>query len=133
MKGVNLVAETGFGEWLRSKRGDRTQREVAASAQIGERTVQRYERDKGPSYELLRLLDALGIRLRPAPRLEAPRALNVEIQSLRHRQEALEARVGGLATGDELREGLDTLRAAIDRLASQGTGEDRPAAGGHNG
>lgn len=103
MEGVNLVAETGFGDWLRKRRGKRSQREVATSAQIGERTVQRYEKDTGPSYELLRLLDALGVRLRPAPPVEAPRALNVEVQLLRRRQEELGAKLDGIAvTLDDL-------------------------------
>jgi DNA-binding transcriptional regulator YiaG len=49
--------------------------------------------------------------------------------SILGRLEALEAQAANLATKQELREGLETLRAAIDQLASPDNAEVRPVAG----
>lgn len=62
--------------------------------------------------------------------LGAPQSVVVEVEpAVLDRLEALEAGVALLATQEEVREGLETLRAAIDRLANRGTDEGRPAAG----
>jgi transcriptional regulator with XRE-family HTH domain len=117
VEGVNLVAGTGLGSWLRARREKLglSQREAAQSADIGERTLQRYEKDAGPNYELLRLLDALGVRLRPSPPRGSAGSLNSEFRRLSDRQGVLEA---------EVREAVALMREALERLS-----ESPPQAG----
>jgi transcriptional regulator with XRE-family HTH domain len=112
VKGVNLVAENGLGDWLRKRRNrlGLTHREVAAAASLGARTVQRYEADDGIGYETLRLLDALSVRFRPALPTRSARALNTEVRDLADRLAALEGQVAECVS--LVREALELLREA---------------------
>lgn len=103
-----------MGAWFRELRGERSQREVAASAGISERTLQRYESDQGPSYEMLRLLEALGVELNPPAPSEAPRAVNAELASLRALLEGLR---GDSANGrHELSRSLEAIDSTLESL-----------------
>ncbi len=116
MEGVDLAAEKGVGPWLRARRKKlgMSQRETAGAAEIGERTIQRYEKDEGPAYELLRLLDALGVKLRPGPVSRSARALNTEVHELRDRLVKLEATV--IESADTTAASLEALERGIARI-----------------
>lgn len=79
-----------LASWLRARREEigLTQRELAAAAGVSEQTIGRYERGEGYT-ELLRILDALGVELRPAPPDRSARALNAELHELRKSVERL--------------------------------------------
>lgn len=76
-----------FASWLREMRSrtGMSQPELAETIQVEERTIRRYERGHGVQsfVQFLRLLDALGVKLKPEVPINAPRALNAEIQALR--------------------------------------------------
>lgn len=75
------------------------------------------------SYNLVRLIKAASARRATAP-FEAGEAVAPEV-AIHSRLVALEEKVGELATRAELQRGLDTLRAAIDALASPDTDSGR--------
>lgn len=110
-----------MGEWLRSLRGERSQRDVAASAGIAERTLQRYENDQGPSYEMLRLLDALGVKLEPPAPSGVPRSVGAELGELRTllaelRTESAAGRHTFAAALDSVAESLAAIADSIDGI-----------------
>jgi transcriptional regulator with XRE-family HTH domain len=87
-KGTGPAARTdpAFRHWLRELR-DRaglTQEQLAQSVGTDRRNIRRWEvegHDPAGSV-LLRILDAVGVRLVPAPPRGAPRALNAELRDL---------------------------------------------------
>ena len=116
MHSVDMTARTGVGAWLRELRGERSQRDVAASAGISERTLQRYENDQGPSREMLRLLDALGVKLQPPAPNGAPRSVGAELTDLRiHLAELRSESAAGRHTFSSSLESLADSLAAIAR------------------
>jgi transcriptional regulator with XRE-family HTH domain len=121
MHAVDLIQRKGVGAWLRELRAGRSQRDVAASAGISERTLQRYENDQGPSYEMLRLLDALGVKLIPPPPNGAPRAVGAELADLRNLLAELraESAAGRRSFAESLESVADSLAAlahSVDAL-----------------
>lgn len=111
---VDLPRKTGVGAWLRELRGKRSQRDVAASAGISERTLQRYENDQGPSYEMLRLLDALGVKLEP-PAPNGVRSVETELADL-HRL-LRELKTESAAGRHSLSESLEFLGESLAAIA----------------
>lgn len=116
VEGVNFDGETGLGPWIRERRETlgMTQRQLAAAAGVGDRTLQRYERDVGLGYETLRVLDALGVRLKPEPRSRSAAATNTELRRVSDLLAALQDLVfrSGSATADSLAD----LAARLERV-----------------
>ncbi len=112
---IDYLAERGLGPWLKDRREKKgmTTIELSQAATVGQRTVTRYEGDQGLGYETLRILDALGIRLRPEPLKRGPASVNRELRDLRA---ILEERA---AAEREWREEYDRRLAAVEALAEK--------------
>jgi transcriptional regulator with XRE-family HTH domain len=122
---VTNVADEGFElrEWLRQLREQAglTREELAVAVGTDRRNIYRWEvegHDPGGTI-LLRLLTALGVRIKPSPKGTSVRALNAELRELQARvADAVEA---AAATRDEILARLDAqdeqLRLLIIRLA----------------
>lgn len=78
--------DPAFRHWLRElrERAGLTQEQLAQSVGTDRRNIRRWEvegHDPAGSV-LLRILDAVGVRLVPSPPTGAPRALNAELREL---------------------------------------------------
>lgn len=85
-RGPAARTDPAFRNWLRSLREQAglTQEQLAQSVGTDRRNIRRWEvegHDPAGSV-LLRILDAVGVRLVPAPPNGRPRALNAELRAL---------------------------------------------------
>jgi transcriptional regulator with XRE-family HTH domain len=85
-RGPAARTDPAFRHWLRElrERAGLTQEQLAQSVGTDRRNIRRWEvegHDPAGSV-LLRILDAVGVRLVPAPPAGTPRALNAELREL---------------------------------------------------
>lgn len=145
--GIDYIAERGLGAWLRQRREKKglSATEVAQASSLASRTVLRYEEDKGLGYETIRLLDALGVTLKPGPPRGGPVSVNGELRLLRRelaaraaadaeRYETLDRRLRSLEESAALaRRALELLEAQVARPADGDDGSPPAAKTGTDG
>ncbi len=114
-----------FVDNLRKEAGFKSEGEFATAAGFLPSSLSDWKRGEHvvSSYNLVRLITAAAERAATSP-FAAGEAVSPSVTILR-RLEELEAVVAERPTRLELHEGLELLREAIDRGASQGTGEDQ--------
>lgn len=132
--GSPIESRKSFGEWLKALREKRgfNQDEAAEAARISTRSVQRYESGKPAGFDLVALMDALGVKLTPSPPADRPRALNAELQELRQEIQAVATATLALATemrkrGFAIEAAVETLEEAVESV--QAEDESAPADG----
>jgi transcriptional regulator with XRE-family HTH domain len=109
-RGSAAKTDPAFRQWLRElrERAGLTQEQLAHAVGTDRRNIRRWEVDgHDPAGSMLmRVLDAVGVQLTPAPPSELPRAVNTELRELRERMR--EAADEAARRHDELRMLLDT-------------------------
>lgn len=120
-RGPAAKTDPAFRAWLRSlrERAGLTQDELAQAVGTDRRNIRRWEvegHDPAGSV-LLRILDAVGVQLVPAPPDALPRALNAELQEVR--VDLREAQDEAARRHDELLERLDAQREAVTSLSAR--------------
>lgn len=121
-----------FGRWLAARReaAHLSQQELAQSAGVSTRTVQRWEAGAEKPLEVVRVLSALGVDLDAAP--AAARALNAQVGQIERLLDELSTRIhqgeaqpGDLLARREMEGVRSSLRSLEERLdvAAQDTAE----------
>lgn len=115
-----------FLDNLRKEAGFKSEGEFATAAGFLPSSLSDWKRGEHvvSSYNLVRLITAAAER-RATSHFSAGEAVSPSVTILR-RLEALAAVVAERPTRQEFHEGLETLREAIDRVASRDTGEAQP-------
>ena len=114
-RGSAAKTDPAFRQWLRDlrERAGLTQEQLAHAVGTDRRNIRRWEVDgHDPAGSMLmRVLDAVGVQLTPAPPGELPRAVNTELRELRQRMR--EASDEAARRHDELRLMLDSQRERV--------------------
>jgi transcriptional regulator with XRE-family HTH domain len=116
-RGSAAKTDPAFRAWLRElrERAGLTQEQLAHAVGTDRRNIRRWEVDgHDPAGSMLmRVLDAVGVQLVPAPPGDLPRAVNTELRELRERlREA----------ADEAARRHDELRTLLDAHRERGAG-----------
>ena len=114
-RGPAARTDPAFRHWLRElrERAGLTQEQLAQSVGTDRRNIRRWEvegHDPAGSV-LLRILDAVGVQLVPAPPRDAPRALNAEVHELQ--AQLREAEDAAARRHDEVVSRLDGLGSGV--------------------
>ena len=114
-RGSAAKTDPAFRQWLRDlrERAGLTQEQLAHAVGTDRRNIRRWEVDgHDPAGSMLmRVLDAVGVQLTPAPPGELPRAVNTELRDLRQRMR--EAADEAARRHDELRLLLEAQRERV--------------------
>jgi transcriptional regulator with XRE-family HTH domain len=114
-RGSAAKTDPAFRQWLRDlrERAGLTQEQLAHAVGTDRRNIRRWEVDgHDPAGSMLmRVLDAVGVQLTPAPPGELPRAVNTELRELR--QKMREAADEAARRHDELRLLLEASRERV--------------------
>jgi transcriptional regulator with XRE-family HTH domain len=120
-RGSAAKTDPAFRQWLRElrERAGLTQEQLAHAVGTDRRNIRRWEVDgHDPAGSMLmRVLDAVGVTLVPAPPSDLPRSVNAELRDLRARlrEDADEA----ARRHDELRTLLDARRERVDGISAR--------------